>query len=46
MKRIGFIFSIISAAMLAAFGIGAVYLSDLTRGLPDHRKLAEWEPAA
>ncbi|TWA17726.1 penicillin-binding protein [Sinorhizobium medicae] len=45
MKRIGFIFSIISAAMLAAFGIGAVYLSDLTRGLPDHRKLAEWEPA-
>lgn len=45
MKVIGYIFGIASAALLAIFGTGAVYLSGIAKDLPDHRKLAEWEPA-
>ncbi|WP_248447801.1 penicillin-binding protein 1A [Sinorhizobium meliloti] len=45
MKLIGYIFAIASAALLAIFGTGAVYLSEIAKDLPDHRKLAEWEPA-
>ncbi len=45
MKVIGYIFGIASAALLAIFGAGAVYLSGIAKDLPDHRKLAEWEPA-
>lgn len=45
MKLIGYIFGITSAALLGIFGIGAVYLWEVANDLPDHRKLAEWEPA-
>lgn len=45
MKFIGYIFGIASAALLAIFGIGAVYLWEIAKDLPDHRKLAAWEPA-
>ncbi|YCI06229.1 penicillin-binding protein 1A (plasmid) [Ensifer sp. D2-11] len=45
MKLIGYIFGIASAALLAIFGTGAIYLSEIAKALPDHRKLAEWEPA-